>query len=378
MMDYLLLAFEWAKANDNMLGAIGSILALLTLFFTNGALIMRKLFGKPAHATTENIPTINYKADAPEYGDIPAIACLPFVDRGLSDGSFADGLLDDVISLIQKDRSIAAAPRTSVEEYKGSKGDVRRIARSLGVGYVLEGSLREGSEKIRFTVQLLDRKGATIWSDRFDITSDSGLDGQDELAARVTEAIHYIFVPVEVPAETMLDPIEETAPTTKAIAEKVSNDDDVKVFPRQTADSNYNAENDNAIGGIAEGIKSVTSKATAVAKEAHDKLDPETVKMAKGMAASVGVAFDAEPTPSKKSRTVSIFLCLLGLFPVVGGLHRFYVGRPWTGALYLFTGGLFFVGTVLDLIVLVSGVFGDGKGQPVIYWSRKHREAESC
>lgn len=363
MMDYLLQAFEWAKANDNMLGAIGSILALLTLFITNGALILRKIFGKPVFNAAHSDVPINYKADAPDYGELPAIACLPFADRGLSDASFADGLLDDLISLIQKDRSIAAAPRTSVEEFKDIKSDIRRVARSLGVGYVLEGSLREGNEKVRFNCQLHDQKGATIWSDRFDIGIGSGLDGQEELAIKVTKAIHHIFVPITLPEKNV-----------KIVAESTETSASITTFPAQTSDSSYNADNDNSRGGFADGIKKVTAKATIAAKEAHDKLDPETVKLAKGMAARVGVTFDAEPEPSKKSRSVSVFLCLLGFAPVIGGLHRFYVGRPWTGLLYLLTGGLFFVGTALDLIVLLAGAFGDGKGRPVLYWTKEQRE----
>lgn len=359
MMDYFLHAFEWAKANDNMLGALGSTVALLTLFITNGALIMRKIFGQAATATPESIPSINYREDAPDYGDMPAIACLPFIDRGLSDPNFADGLLDDVISLVQKDRLIAAAPRTSVEEYRERKIDIRRIARTLGVGYILEGSLREGNGKIRLTIQLLDRKGATIWSDRFDINADGSLDAQDKMAAQITETIHNILAP---PIET--EPIKVVAEImTPAVASKT--------FPVIKEKSPpWHVDTGRALVEMTERIKSAKSKATSVAKDAHDMLDPETAKIAKGFARKVGFSLDDEPKPSKKSRSVSILLCLLGFVPGIAGLHRFYVGRPWTGLLYILTGGLFFIGTALDFIVLLAGAFGDGKGHPVIYWSK--------
>lgn len=361
MMDYFIQAFEWAKANDNMLGAIGSTVALFTLFITNGALIMRKVFGKISTETSENVPTTFRKSEAPDYGDIPAIACLPFIDRGLSDINFADGLLDDVISLVQKERTIAASSRTSVEEYRDNKSDIRLIARSLGVGYILEGSLREGGDKIRLTTQLLNHRGVTIWSDRFDINANAGLDAQDELAAQVTGIIHNILVqPIEL--EAINAAAEINSPVIVA-----------KIFPTETKSRNWHDKTGNAIVGITEGIKTATTKATTAAKDAHDKLNPETAEKAKDFANRVGLSLDGEPEPSKKLRSVSVLLCLIGFTPVISGLHRFYVGRPWTGLLYFFTGGLFFIGTALDLIVLIAGAFGDGNGNPVLYWSRNER-----
>lgn len=369
MMEYFTQAFEWAKANDNMLGAVGSTLAILTLFITNGALIMRKLFGRAAEGTPESIPSINYKADAPDYGDTPAVACLPFTDRGLSDDSFADGLLDDVISHVQRYQAIAASSRTTVEEFRDSKSDVRRIARSLGVGYILEGSLRQGSGKIRLNIQLLDHKGATRWSDRFDADVEGGIDAQDKFASDIAKAIHDVLVPVAPP-----EPVEGVKPV-KVAAEITTPVVATKVFQAKEKARDWQAETERAIESITDGIKTATVKATAAAKEAHGKLDPETAKFAKDIAAQVGLSADGEPQASKKIRSVAILLCLLGFVPGVGGLHRFYVGRPWTGLLYIFTLGLFYVGTLLDLIVLISGAFGDGKGHPVTFWTKKERNA---
>ncbi len=356
MMEFLTQAFEWAKANDNMLGAIGSTLAIVTLFITNGALIMRKLFGKGAESIPQSIPSINYKADAPDYGDIPAIACLPFIDRGLSDKNFADGLLDDVISLVQKDRFIAAASRTSVEQFKSSQNDIRRIARALGVGYVLEGTLREGDGKLRLTVQMLDSKGATKWSDRFDAIDGCGLDAQDKMAADIAQGIHDILIP-------------KTAPESVKVAAEV-----VKQPTIRKKAKDWHADTGRTIGDIANGIMSASKKTTDYAIDAHNKLDPRTAKTARDIASSIGFTLGSEPEASRKLRSLAIFLCFLGFFPGVGGLHRFYVKRPWTGLLYIFSLGLFYFGTLLDLIVLLSGAFGDGKGRPVTYWTKAERD----
>lgn len=67
----------------------------------------------------------------------------------------------------------------------------------------------------------------------------------------------------------------------------------------------------------------------------------------------------------RKSRTVALILCLLG-FIGIGGLHRMYVGKVGSGVLHFLTGGLCCVGTVLDLISILSGGFRDSYGYPLV------------
>ncbi|MBL4788746.1 MAG: NINE protein [Kordiimonadaceae bacterium] len=69
---------------------------------------------------------------------------------------------------------------------------------------------------------------------------------------------------------------------------------------------------------------------------------------------------------SPKSRLVALFLC----FPPFGilGFHRYYVGRPFTGFLYTFTVGLMVFGWLIDILLIVLGMFADGKGRPVRIW----------
>ena len=64
---------------------------------------------------------------------------------------------------------------------------------------------------------------------------------------------------------------------------------------------------------------------------------------------------------SDKTRTLSLVLCIVGFFGL-GGLHRFYVGKVWTGLLYLATGGLFGIGTIIDLIKISTNSFTDALG----------------
>lgn len=84
-------------------------------------------------------------------------------------------------------------------------------------------------------------------------------------------------------------------------------------------------------------------------------------------AAARGVESEAEKLlrVSPKSRLTAMFFC----FPFgVLGMHRFYVGRPFTGLLYFFTGGFFVIGMLIDLVLILSGAFADGRGRAVANW----------
>lgn len=68
-------------------------------------------------------------------------------------------------------------------------------------------------------------------------------------------------------------------------------------------------------------------------------------------------------TSDKKKKT-ALICCLLG-YVFLGGLHYFYVGRYIRGFVYLCTGGLFYIGTIIDTISILSGGFKDNVGAPL-------------
>lgn len=63
----------------------------------------------------------------------------------------------------------------------------------------------------------------------------------------------------------------------------------------------------------------------------------------------------------RNSKAVAFILCLIG-FIGVAGLHRFYTGKIWTGILWVLTGGLFLIGTIIDTIMIGTGSYRDKRG----------------
>lgn len=67
----------------------------------------------------------------------------------------------------------------------------------------------------------------------------------------------------------------------------------------------------------------------------------------------------------RKSKTVALILCILGFFGLAG-IHRMYVGKVGSGVLHFLTCGLCMIGTIIDLISILSGGFRDSYGQPLV------------
>lgn len=67
----------------------------------------------------------------------------------------------------------------------------------------------------------------------------------------------------------------------------------------------------------------------------------------------------------RKSKMVALILCIIGFFGFAG-LHRMYVGKVGSGVLHLLTYGFCAIGTILDLIAILSGGFRDSYGQPLV------------
>lgn len=131
------------------------------------------------------------KANASD-SDRPTLAVLPFVNMSGDPEQeyFADGISEDIITGLSKLRWFFVIARNSSFTYKGKAVDVKRIARELGVRYVLEGSVRKGGNRVRITAQLIDAStGNHLWADRYDGDLTDVFALQDEITKKVVAAI---------------------------------------------------------------------------------------------------------------------------------------------------------------------------------------------
>jgi TolB-like protein/class 3 adenylate cyclase len=122
----------------------------------------------------------------------PSIAVLPFqnMSGNPEQDYFADGMVDDIITGLSRIKWLFVIARNSTFTYKGRAVDVKQVGRELGVGYVLEGSVRKAGERVRITGQLIDTAtGAHVWAERYDRKSDDIFALQDEITLSVVGAI---------------------------------------------------------------------------------------------------------------------------------------------------------------------------------------------
>jgi TolB-like protein/class 3 adenylate cyclase len=128
-----------------------------------------------------------YPATPPANGT-PAIAVLPFDNLSGNPelGYFSDGVSEDLIAMLSRFPDLAVVARNSSFVYKGKAVDIRQLGKELGVTYVLEGSVRKDSDKVRIVAQLIDaRTGQHVWAERYENSGTDPWALQDELTGRV-------------------------------------------------------------------------------------------------------------------------------------------------------------------------------------------------
>jgi adenylate cyclase len=155
-----------------------------------------------APSETQEAAPVRSKADSPPpLPDKPSIAVLPFENMSGDPEQeyFADGMVEEIITALSRFKWLFVIARNSSFTFKGKAVDVKEVGRRLGVRYVLEGSVRKASGKVRITGQLIDAvTGAHIWADRFerDLTDVFAL--QDEVTAAVVSAIQPKLLQKEI------------------------------------------------------------------------------------------------------------------------------------------------------------------------------------
>lgn len=122
----------------------------------------------------------------------PVVAVLPFTNMSSAseDEYFSDGLTEDIITELARFRDLRVISRNSTFQYKGRSVDVAEIGTVLGAGFVVEGSVRRGGDRLRITAQLVEcRNGTHLWAERYDRGIEDLFALQDELTRMIAATL---------------------------------------------------------------------------------------------------------------------------------------------------------------------------------------------
>jgi TolB-like protein/DNA-binding winged helix-turn-helix (wHTH) protein len=121
-----------------------------------------------------------------------SVAVLPFLDltEGMKEEEFSDGMTEELIDKLSKIPGLQVPAPTSSFYFKGKQIPVADIAKSLGVAYLLDGSVRKSGARLRVAARLIHAdNGYVVWSETYDRTLDDILMLQDDIAREVTKAL---------------------------------------------------------------------------------------------------------------------------------------------------------------------------------------------
>jgi serine/threonine protein kinase/Tfp pilus assembly protein PilF len=134
-----------------------------------------------------------------------SIAVLPFENRSEDkvNAYFADGIQDEILTRLSKIADLKVISRTSTQHYKSAPGNLREIAKQLGVAHILEGSVQKSGDAVRVNVQLINAAtDSHLWADTFDrkltdifsVETEVAKAVADQLQAKLTSREEQAFV----------------------------------------------------------------------------------------------------------------------------------------------------------------------------------------
>ena len=146
---------------------------------------------------------LGVNANTPSEAARLSIVVLPFANLSGDPNQdyFADGVTDNLTTDLSRIRNSFVIARNTAFTFKGKSIDAKEIGKELGVRYVLEGSVQRDQNRVRVNAQLIDaQSGAHLWADRFEEDVADLFKLQDQVVARLANALNYELVRAE--AET--------------------------------------------------------------------------------------------------------------------------------------------------------------------------------
>lgn len=162
-----------------------AIIVVIALFAA-GLFVFQK-FGRSTDAASKTT-TLKTVAAPNE----KSVAVLPFTDLSAAHDQeyFGDGLAEELLNVLVQVDGLSVASRTSSFAFKGKNLSVPEIAQALGVGHIVEGSVRRVDNRLRVTAQLIDvATDRHLWAQTFDRQATDIFAIQDEIARSIAEAL---------------------------------------------------------------------------------------------------------------------------------------------------------------------------------------------
>jgi len=203
---YEILSGVRAFGGDSMLDTLNAVVrneppALQSPVAAPISTIVKRCLAKQPHQRFQSMAEVAaaLQLASPKAVDAqPSIAVLPFANmsRDADDEYFSDGLAEEIINALVKVPGLKVIARTSAFVFKGQNTDIRKIAETLGVTTVLEGSVRRSGTRIRVTAQLITAAdGSHLWSERYDREMADVFAVQDEISAAISGALQVKLSP---------------------------------------------------------------------------------------------------------------------------------------------------------------------------------------
>jgi TolB-like protein len=187
------------------------LVAVIFLVFDNYVLESRSE-PVPLPVELKATPVEPVLADGPAARE-KSIAVLPFLNMSGDPEQefFSDGISEEVLNVLAKVKGLRVTSRTSAFAFKGTNASIREIAAELGVEHALEGSVRMAGDRVRITTQLIEvETDSHLWSESYDRELSDIFAVQDEIAAKVGEALKVALLsadsrPIRTSPETAID-----------------------------------------------------------------------------------------------------------------------------------------------------------------------------
>jgi adenylate cyclase len=138
-----------------------------------------------------------------------SMVVLPFsnLSSDTSQDYIADVITEELTTSLSRIPHSFVIARSTAFTYKGKAADIKQIGKDLGVRYALEGSAQLGGNRVRVNAQLVDAEtGAHLWADVFDAARSDLLDMQDEIVTRLSRALQFRLVEVDVARVSRMHP----------------------------------------------------------------------------------------------------------------------------------------------------------------------------